>query len=108
MKRIGSLIKRFDGRLVQQAPKRADPELLTTQHRQWRLTICQRANWRCEFVDDQGLRCSKAAPHHRLVADHVVERADGGAVLDPANGQCLCIEHNTLKGIHARARRAAG
>lgn len=106
MKRIRALVQRFDGRVVQPTPKRADPELLTAQHRQWRLVVCRRAGWRCEWVDELGVRCPKAAPHHRMVADHVIERSDGGALFDPANGQCLCVEHNTIKGIRARARRA--
>ncbi len=40
-----------------------------------------------------------------MIADHVIERGDGGALLDPDNGQCLCTSHNTLKGNRARAAR---
>jgi 5-methylcytosine-specific restriction protein A len=40
-----------------------------------------------------------------MVADHIRERADGGALYDPRNGQCLCVQHNTLKGAQARASR---
>lgn len=41
-----------------------------------------------------------------MVGDHIIERADGGALLDPDNGQCLCVAHNTLKGNRARVARA--
>jgi hypothetical protein len=41
----------------------------------------------------------------RLCADHIVELKDGGAALDVANGQCLCVPCNTRKGIAARAKR---
>jgi 5-methylcytosine-specific restriction protein A len=41
-----------------------------------------------------------------MMADHIIERADGGALLDTGNGQCLCTRHNTLKGNLARAARA--
>jgi 5-methylcytosine-specific restriction protein A len=40
------------------------------------------------------------------VADHIIERADGGALYDPDNGQCLCVSHNTLKGNMSRVVRA--
>lgn len=40
-----------------------------------------------------------------MIADHIHERKDGGALLDPKNGQCLCVSHNTAKGIAARAAR---
>lgn len=89
-------------------PKRADKELLTPEHKAWRLIVCRRAGWRCEWVES-GQRCNKsAALGDRMVADHIIEREDGGALYDPANGQCLCVQHNTKKGIDARAARARG
>jgi hypothetical protein len=42
-----------------------------------------------------------------MIADHVVERGDGGALLDVDNGQCLCTQHNTLKGNRSRVARAS-
>jgi hypothetical protein len=107
MKRLKPLVKAFDGRVAKQLPKEADAELLTEEHKQWRLYVCRRAGWRCEWLID-GLRCRKASPEHRMVADHIVDREDGGALFDPANGQCLCVQHNTIKGIRSRALRAAG
>lgn len=40
-----------------------------------------------------------------MFADHVVEVKDGGAKLDPANGQCLCGSCHTRKTAAARKRR---
>jgi len=91
------------------APKVADRELQTPEHREWRLIVCRRAGWRCEWIDDDGSRCGKSAADGRMIADHIVERADGGALYDPSNGQCLCVQHNTIKGTRSRqARRGQG
>lgn len=95
-----------DLRAVKPEPKRADAELLTPEHKAWRAAVLRRAGYRCEWVEN-GQRCERAAPEHRMIADHIVERADGGAWTDPANGQCLCTQHNTLKGVRARAARMA-
>jgi hypothetical protein len=94
-------------RLVMPA-KVADKELQTPEHRQWRLVVCRRAGWRCEWINEDGSRCAKAAPEHRMIADHIRERHDGGALVDTGNGQCLCVQHNTFKGVQARAARARG
>ena len=87
-------------------PKRADAELLTPEHRAWRNAVLKRAGYRCEWRLPDGTRCPKAAPAYRMVADHVHERADDGPLR--GKGQCLCIEHNTLKGVQARTARHQG
>ena len=108
LKAVPSRIPRADTRRVKAAPKRADAELLTTQHRHFREVVLDRAGWRCEWVEG-GQRCTRSrATGHRMIADHKVERADGGDPFDPANGQCLCTQHNTLKGIQARVARQRG
>jgi 5-methylcytosine-specific restriction protein A len=95
-----------DTRTARPRPKQADAELLTPEHRAWRLDVCRRAGWRCEWIEG-GVRCEASTQRgDRLVADHIVERADGGALYDPSNGQCLCVSHNTLKGARARGARA--
>ncbi len=66
------------------APKTVDRELSTPEHKAWRLIVCRRAGWRCEWIE-QGLRCPKSAANgDRMTADHIVERRDGGALHDPA------------------------
>lgn len=96
-----------DTRTARPRPKQADVELLTPEHRSWRLDVCRRAGWRCEWIE-AGERCRAShARGDRMIADHVVERGDGGALLDVDNGQCLCTQHNTLKGNRSRVARAS-
>ncbi|OYW50928.1 MAG: hypothetical protein B7Z34_03715 [Novosphingobium sp. 12-62-10] len=56
-------------------------------------------------IDTRRKRCRKAAPDHRMFADHKVEIKDGGAPFDLDNGQCLCGQHHSLKTAQARAAR---
>jgi hypothetical protein len=92
-----------DTRTAQPRPKQADAELMTPEHRAWRLAVCRRAGWRCQWLDD-GRRCEASTQRgDRMVADHIIERADGGAV--DGRGQCLCVSHNTLKANIARRAR---
>lgn len=93
-------------RIAQLPPKQADRELLTAEHRAWRNAVVDRAGHRCEWFV-HGVRCDRAAPAHRLFADHIVERKDGGAALDVANGQCLCASHHGLKTFRERSKRMA-
>lgn len=102
---VTPLVRPIDTRCARPAEKRADPELLTPEHRAWRKVVCDRAGWRCEWVE-HGRRCERSrASGDRMIADHIRERKDGRDALDPANGQCLCTRHNTLKGVRARAAR---
>lgn len=102
---LPSLVPRSSGFTVKPPPKQADAELLTQEHRAWRAQVLRNAGYRCQWVKN-GRRCSKAAPDHRMFADHIKERTDGGDPLDPVNGQCLCGSHHTRKTMAARAARA--
>ncbi|WP_271180680.1 HNH endonuclease signature motif containing protein [Ancylobacter defluvii] len=82
--------------------KQVDAHYETPEHRAWAKAVVARAGGRCQWEG-----CTRAAPAHRMIADHIVEIKDGGAKLDLANGQCLCVQHNTLKGTQARAARMA-
>jgi 5-methylcytosine-specific restriction protein A len=107
IKMLGNRVATADIRTAQQPKKRADPELTTPEHHRWRQIVCDLAGWQCESIEG-GTRCRRSkANGDRMIADHIIERADGGALFDPANGQCLCTQHNTLKGTQARARRMA-
>jgi 5-methylcytosine-specific restriction protein A len=99
-------IRMLDTRAIKLAPKKADAELLTTEHRGWRTAVLTKAGFRCEAINN-GRRCDKASPKHRLFADHIKERRDGGAPLDPQNGMCLCGSHHTAKTIAQRVNRLA-
>lgn len=97
--RIGSL----DTAIARTPKKVADAELLTPEHRAWRQAVMHRAGWRCEAVEN-GYRCTAAHPV-RLFADHIAERKDGGAALDPDNGMALCGTHHARKTQATRAER---
>ena len=98
------IARTFDNRVVQPERKSADAVYTSPAYVAWRKIVVTRAGYRCQAVDD-GRRCTKAAPEHRLFADHIRELNDGGAIHDPANGQCLCGSHHTVKTWAARARR---
>lgn len=102
---ITSGIRTMDSRTAKVPAKRADDELQTAAYREWSHGVKQRAGWRCEWVEG-GRRCQVKRPN-RLFADHIVERRDGGALLDPDNGMCLCGSHHTRKTVAARAERLA-
>ncbi|TGT72921.1 HNH endonuclease [bacterium M00.F.Ca.ET.159.01.1.1] len=96
-------LRTVDLRTARPIEKKADPELLTAEHRAWRDRVLQRAGYRCQAVED-GRRCAVSYPS-RLFADHIIERKDGGSPLDHENGQCLCGRHHTLKTVTTRAER---
>ncbi|ODM71690.1 HNH endonuclease [Bradyrhizobium elkanii] len=102
---LAPLVPRSSGLTVRPEPKTVDPHYLTEEHRAWREQVLRKANYRCEWVEN-GQRCTKAAPRHRMFANHVKERRDGGAPFDPANGNCLCGAHHTRWTMQQRARRA--
>lgn len=59
----------------------------------------------------RGSRCERVGcptPTKRVIADHIVERKDGGADLDPSNIELLCFDHHQQKTAAARAARAQG
>lgn len=106
IKMLSPLVPMSSGRTVQVEPKRVDPHYLSPEHKQWRETVLRNAGYRCEAIED-GKRCTRAAPAHRLFADHKVELKDSGAAYDPANGECLCGSHHTRKTAMARKARAS-
>jgi hypothetical protein len=101
---LSPTLRRFDARAVKPEPKTVDRFYETPAYKAWRTSVIARAGARCEWSED-GERCAKAAPQHRLFADHVREVRDGGAPLDLDNGQCLCGSHHTRKTAAARATR---
>jgi 5-methylcytosine-specific restriction enzyme A len=104
LRSLPSLLRSVDTRTVRPPPKVKDPIYNTPAFRAWRAKVVARAGGRCEAMDD-GHRCMKAQPEHRLYADHIVELRDGGSLLDLNNGQCLCYQHHTIKTIAVRTKR---
>ena len=106
LKTLTSLVPKADGRTVRVEPKQVDPFYRSPKYLQWRETVIARAGRRCEARKEDGGRCTKAEPRHRMFANHIRERRDGGADLDPSNGECLCGHHHSLVTAKARAARA--
>lgn len=101
--KLGALTPRMpvlDSRTVKPLPKETQAHYGTSAHKEWALAVKRRAKWRCQHPG-----CMNGAPDHRLYADHIVEIRDGGAPLDPSNGQALCGEHHTKKTAQERAAR---
>lgn len=92
--RLGTL----DTRIAQPPAKTADPHYARPEHLVWRATVIRNAKGRCQWPG-----CGRAEA--MMFADHIVELQDGGAPFDPANGQCLCGSHHTIKTHQARAER---
>jgi 5-methylcytosine-specific restriction protein A len=105
MRTLAPLISRqWDSRAIKPEAKAAEPFYLTKEYRAWRRAVVVRAGRQCQWLE-QGRRCRRAEPEHRMFADHVVEVRDGGKAYDIANGQCLCGRHHTLKTMRVRAKR---
>jgi hypothetical protein len=100
IKMIGPRVATIDTRAAKPPPKTADPIYSTPEYQEWRARVIARAKGICEWPG-----CGRK--ERRMFADHKVELADGGAPFDPANGQCLCGSHHTIKTNEARAKRMA-
>jgi 5-methylcytosine-specific restriction protein A len=83
---------------VKAAPKMAEPFY---QSREWRSLVAS-------IKRERGAWCERCGSRDRVIADHIVERKDGGADLDPSNIELLCGKHHAAKTAAARARRAKG
>ncbi len=81
-------------------PKLTDPHYGTQAHKTWAAEVIRRAGGGCQWPG-----CDRAQPKHRMFADHIVERRDGGAEFDVANGQCLCGAHHSMKTAAERSKR---
>jgi 5-methylcytosine-specific restriction endonuclease McrA len=93
---------------LQAAPKVAEGFYTSREWRQLAARVKRQRGGRCEFmIEVQGIkvRCGSA---DRVIADHIVERKDGGAELDEANIELLCSTHHNMKTAKAKARRALG
>jgi 5-methylcytosine-specific restriction enzyme A len=70
---------------------------------EWRALVAARRR-----DPDYAAARARARPGERLILDHVVERRDGGAELDPANTEWLTFGEHQRKTAEARAKRARG
>ena len=90
-------IPKLNGRTVQLPPKQRAQIYGTPEHVAWSRAVVVRAGRQCQ-------QCGTT--HGRMHADHIKEVKDGGALLDMANGQCLCHACHTVKTMIERAKRA--
>jgi 5-methylcytosine-specific restriction enzyme A len=97
-------LKAMDSRLAPMPAKvKAAPKVAESfyQSGAWRSLVArlkrERGNW-----------CQRCGSTERVIADHIVERKDGGADLDETNIELLCHRHHQQKTAQARARRARG
>lgn len=100
LKALGSRVGSMPGK-VQAAPKVAEGFYSSPA---WRGLVA-------DIKRARGARCQRAGcstPTHRIIADHIVERKDGGADLDANNIELLCFGHHQEKTARARAARAQG
>jgi len=96
LRNLAPLVRTLDTSTTRLPPKQMDPVYNTPEFTRWRAI--------CEAIEN-GQRCTRAKPQHRVYADHIVELRDGGSLTDPNNGQCLCKSHHELKTIAARKQR---
>jgi 5-methylcytosine-specific restriction endonuclease McrA len=77
-----------------------DPRLTEPGYRRLRLLVLARDGERCQI---KGPTCTQAA----TVVDHVIARADGGDMYDPANLRAACRACNNRGGAEIANRRMA-
>jgi len=70
---------------------------------------------RADLIRQRGRRCETCGKTHeldgtpvKLIGDHVIERKDGGADLDPRNVRLVCQACHNVKTAKARAERLRG
>jgi 5-methylcytosine-specific restriction endonuclease McrA len=101
---IGRALPTPDARL-KPPPKLADPFYLSAQWRDFAKDIKRQRGYRC-----QDTACAKpdmSKTPWLLIADHVIERRDGGADYDPLNVLLRCQACHNRKTAKARAARAS-
>jgi 5-methylcytosine-specific restriction protein A len=77
----------------------ADPALWTAAYRRLRRLVLDRDRHECQI---RGPRCTRYA----TVVDHIVDRADGGAVYDVENMRAACARCNGWRAAErTNARR---
>ena len=99
LKALGSRVGSMTAK-VRAAPKQAEGFYSSSA---WRELVRDRRR-----DPDYQLARQRAKPGERLILDHIVERKDGGADLDPANTEWLTFSEHQAKTAKARAARARG
>ena len=99
------MVRSVDTSTTKLPPKQKDPIYNSPEFIAWRALVLRRAGYRCEAVDRHGHRCNKGRPEYTVYADHIHELSDGGSLIDPFNGMCLCASCHQVKTVAMRMRR---
>lgn len=105
LRTLAPIVRNLDSRTVRPPPRRRELIYNSPEYRSWRNQVVAKAGGRCEALDN-GHRCDKYWPEHKMYADHIVELKDGGSAFDLSNGQCLCASHHNSKTITAKKFRS--
>lgn len=106
LRSLPPLVGAIDMRTARPAPKTADPFYLSPEWRKLVARLIAKRGRRCEV---RGPKCSDDGRGTvRLIGDHIHERKDGGAELDPSNIRLTCTACHNAKTAQERARRLKG
>lgn len=102
-------LTRMAPRLAQPAPrvrlpaKIVDPFYESAAWRAFARYMKDLRGWQCEACGHDGRMTPRL-----MICDHIIERRDGGADLDPLNAQVLCAGCHNAKTARVRAQRLTG
>jgi 5-methylcytosine-specific restriction endonuclease McrA len=101
--RLKPRVATLDASIARQPTKQADSDLVGQEWRKLVAYLIRQRGRRCE-------RCDAGANGKRvwLIGDHVVERLDGGELLDPGNIVLLCAQCHATKTQQAKIDRFRG
>jgi 5-methylcytosine-specific restriction protein A len=105
VKAFGPKVKTLNTMRVALPEKKAEPFYLSPEWRALMKHLIQVRGRRCE---DAGHDPSKPRIGIRIFGDHIVERKDGGAELDPRNIMLRCGSCHTRKTAAERGKRLRG
>lgn len=97
---LGPTLRTLDTRIVRPPPKTGEAHYGTIEHKRWAAEVKRRAGGLCQDQQHHGDRTADDG-----IADHVRERRDGGADLDPKNGMWRCRRCHGRKTMAVRAAR---
>lgn len=98
---IGQRLKPLQTARATVPPKVADSFYQSPAWREFASTVKKERGYRCEEVD-----CGYRGP--RLIADHIIEVKDGGALVDRRNILIRCMPCHNRKTAQAQRQRALG
>jgi hypothetical protein len=83
--------------------KKTDQQKTTAKRKQCvtiaKLIARKKAGYRCEYVDENGIRCNRGEPNYQTHGSHIkCEHRHRGMSADIDNIQCHCAGHHTGMG----------